>query len=393
MAEIISLNPDTDYLVSAGGVVSSAGAEATGRRLVTIHNGKIESVLEATCPIPARFTAPSCQRHDVGEAVLHPAFIDSHVHLGIRAASDPEQGISQCLCNGIAAVRDGGDPWAATLLGKGRLSQLGIQIHASGWAIHHRDGYGRFLGKGIASHEDFEELLSTPTMRGADFVKIIVSGIVDFETGALSGPTIFQQADLRRMVESAARRGLWVMAHANSDPAIRASVMAGVRSIEHGLLITRDAVKLMADSGVYWTPTLLPVFNLGRSNELGLKAPSRIAANVQRIYRQHEKNVLFAYEAGVKLVAGTDAGVPGIHPGSSLHEELGLMVSAGLSAEAAMQSATVHPAEMLASSGYPSLGSIAPGKWAHLLGLSRLPTGRLIVPEDILFVIAVRAPL
>lgn len=77
------------------------------------------------------------------------------------------------------------------------------------------------------------------------------------------------------------------------------------------------------------------------------------------------------HRAGVRVVAGTDAPMPLVYPGYSLHEELALLVEAGLSPAAALRSATIWPAEFLGLSEMN--GSIATGKRADLVLLDHDP--------------------
>jgi imidazolonepropionase-like amidohydrolase len=76
-------------------------------------------------------------------------------------------------------------------------------------------------------------------------------------------------------------------------------------------------------------------------------------------------------KAGVKILAGTDTPNPYVFPGSSLHDELELLVKAGLTPLQALQAATLRPAEYLGMAG--RLGTIAPGKLADLVLLSADP--------------------
>jgi adenine deaminase len=91
----------------------------------------------------------------------------------------------------------------------------------------------------------------------------------------------------------------------------------------------------------------------------------------QRVYAKHVEQVHAMRRAGVRFLAGTDLGNPYIFPGFSLHDELGLLVQAGLTPLEALQAATIGPAEYLGESD--SLGTVEPGKVADFVLLDANP--------------------
>jgi imidazolonepropionase-like amidohydrolase len=316
--------------------------------------------------------------------------VDSHLHLGIGNLSDLTEQMRNCLNAGLAGIRDGGDREAATLRNKQRLAGMGLEIRAAGWAIGRRGGYGAFLGRGVREWEEFREALSHLVRLGADVLKIILTGVVDFSTGGLSEPHGFDACELKRMVDAAGESGLRVMAHANADTGVGLAVEAGVQSIEHGYLCTKESFRRMADGGVYWVPTLLPVFRLGESRTFRATHPVATLKNLRRIYGRQEENVALAHEMGVRVAAGTDAGAPGVQPGPSLHEEIRLLVRAGLSWDAALRAGTLHSGELASREGGAALGCLAPGSKAHLLALSRSASSGPWGMREVRFVLAVQ---
>jgi imidazolonepropionase-like amidohydrolase len=89
------------------------------------------------------------------------------------------------------------------------------------------------------------------------------------------------------------------------------------------------------------------------------------------IFNADKQLVGMMFRAGVPLLAGTDAMNPYCMPGFSLHDELALLVESGLTPLAALQAATLRPAEFLGRTS--ELGAIAPGKRADLILLSADP--------------------
>ena len=101
-------------------------------------------------------------------------------------------------------------------------------------------------------------------------MKIMISGIMDFDRfGVLSEPGM-DPGEIRQVISAAKARGMSVMAHANGAETVRAAAEAGVDTVEHGAYLNRDALQACADNGVIWVPTLSAIGNLrgkGRFSE------------------------------------------------------------------------------------------------------------------------------
>ena len=95
------------------------------------------------------------------------------------------------------------------------------------------------------------------------------------------------------------------------------------------------------------------------------------AADRRRKFDEQLRTVAAMQRAGVKILAGSDTPNPYVFPGISLHEELALMVTAGLTPAEALRTATLHPAEFLGR--LDRAGTIAPGKDADLVLLDARP--------------------
>jgi imidazolonepropionase-like amidohydrolase len=389
VAKVFRLQSGEQYAISAGKILCRVGEFQTDRGTVIVRSGRIQAVLDGGDPSTSDHLLAGYRRIDLGDVLLVPALMDGHVHLGIRGAGDPMQSAKRCVHAGVLGLRDGGDRGASTLLHRERLTAAGVRVYACGWAICRRGSYGGFLGREVSNRPEYDGVLSELASKGADFVKIIASGTVDFQEGRVGDPETFSPSEMGWMVERARQNGLWVMAHANSDAAVQSAVRAGVRSIEHGYLISRESIQRMADGGLYWVPTLLPVFRLGQSRSFHDRNPARTSQNLRRIYAVHEENVSLAHERGVRIVAGTDSGAPGVVAGPSLYEELHLMHRAGLPPEATLAAASLYCAGMMHSNGDAPSGSIAPGGEARMVAYRVDGPVGLWAPEDVRFVVSV----
>ena len=99
------------------------------------------------------------------------------------------------------------------------------------------------------------------------------------------------------------------MAHAHAASGVVAAVRAGVRSIEHGTLLTEEAVSLMAERGTYLVPTLSAPYGVLEAAAEGATLPTGSEAKARELIEHHAESFRLAMEAGVPIAMGTDAPV------------------------------------------------------------------------------------
>jgi len=194
------------------------------------------------------------------------------------------------------------------------------RIVSAGRALSREGRYGAFLGRPVPREVDVAELAAREIDDGAAVVKIILNGGVDFATGAADDPH-FSLDELRRVVGVARRRGVPVAVHANGDAAIGLALRAEVDTLEHGILIGDANLRLLAESGTRWIPTLTPLARLR-----GGPGTDRLT----EILAGHLRAVGRGAELGAGIVLGTDSGCRGV-PHSSVAHEIRLLGEAGLS--------------------------------------------------------------
>ena len=140
--------------------------------------------------------------------------------------------------------------------------------------------------------------------RGADHIKLMVSGGISSPTDPLESIQ-FSEAEIRAATEEAANAGTYVAAHAYSDEAVHRAVEWGVRTIEHGSLITERAARRMAAEGAILVPTLSPYhWAMTEGEELGL--PAYHVEKARLPFEGSAAAVALAREHGVKVAFGTD---------------------------------------------------------------------------------------
>ena len=232
---------------------------------------------------------------------------------------------------GVTYLRDGGDRWGVCLLAARLAPEYGIRYAAPGAPLYPAGRYGGFLGRGFAGCGEFRRLVAENKQSGADFIKLILSGLMDF-----SSPGALTESDLPRQViadciATAHDAGLPVMVHCNGAAACLAAIQAGADSLEHGAYLDDEALAALAESKTVWVPTLTPIGNLigdGRYPDAALR---EILAAQQRRVRQ-------AFLAGAKIACGSDAGAYRAPHGQALHDEQHFLAQAlaGLAWEAGL---------------------------------------------------------
>jgi imidazolonepropionase-like amidohydrolase len=142
------------------------------------------------------------------------------------------------------------------------------------------------------------------------------------------------------------------------------AIKAGVNSIEHGTFMDNDTMKLMKTHGTYYVPTISAGKHVAEKAKIPGYFPEMVRLKAQAIGPLIQQTFSRAYQAGVKIAFGTDAGV-GMH-GDNWREFV-FMTEAGMPAHEAILSATIEGAKLLNSE--TTLGSIKVGKIADLVAV------------------------
>ena len=137
--------------------------------------------------------------------------------------------------------------------------------------------------------------------QGADFVKIMISGLMDFDRFGVLTEEGLAPAEIRELIRIAHEEGFAVMAHANGAGTVQTAAEAGVDSIEHGAYLDEEALCAMADNGTVWVPTLSTIGNLRGKGRFAEDAVERILASAMENVRRFQA-------LGGLIAPGTDAG-------------------------------------------------------------------------------------
>ncbi|RZQ63930.1 metal-dependent hydrolase family protein [Amycolatopsis suaedae] len=327
-----------------------------------------------------------------GHTVL-PGLFDCHVHLLfdsadlVRSLNTPfslpfYQAIGNMRATldcGITTVRDaaGADLGVAEAVRQGLVEGPRMQIavnmisqtggHNDSWMACGAEipqllpPYPGMPGGVADGPEELRKVVRSMIRAGADVIKIASSG------GVMSPRSNPRHAHLRdeelaMVVREAEAAGIAVMSHAMSGDGILAAVRNGVRSIEHGVFLTVEAIEEMCSRGTWLVPTLLaPRMVLGQA-DAGVPVSDVVLAKARTVVAEHAASFRAAVDAGVRIAMGTDSGV-GPH-GDNL-TELTLMTQNGMKPAQALHAATRSAAELMGLR--EELGTIEAGKRADLV--------------------------
>ena len=233
---------------------------------------------------------------------------------------------------GFTYLRDGGDRWGAGAAARKVASEYGITYRTPLAPLCMKGHYGAFIGEAYEDLTEYTALVRKHRKNGADFIKIMISGLMDFDHFGLLTEEGLPSNLIRQLTHIAHEEGFSVMAHANGARTVEAAAAAGVDSVEHGAYLDADALAAMKDCGTVWVPTLSTIGNLrgaGRFNESAVFA----------ILDSALQNVSDFAAMGGLLASGTDAGAWAV-PHGSLTEYALLENAIGIQTETVLSRGT-----------------------------------------------------
>ena len=254
-----------------------------------------------------------CHAHIIMDGVNYRHAIDLH-----RSGPDDNvirEHLKIYQDSGITFVRDGGDALGVSARAKELAPEYGIDYRTPVFAIHKEGHYGSIVGKSFSTMPEFYKRVLEAKEQSADFIKIMTTGLLDFNAhGAITG-TPLDAAEVKGMVHIAHEEGMAVMSHTNGTYGVQAAVEAGVDSLEHGNYMNEESLTMLSESHTVWVPTLVTVRNL-----LG---DGRYADETLRpIIETAEENVRKAFGLGVKVAPGSDAGAYRVLHGQGIQDEM-----------------------------------------------------------------------
>ncbi|MGW2597490.1 amidohydrolase family protein [Streptomyces klenkii] len=255
-----------------------------------------------------------------------PGLVDAHCHVGLDAHGPVDESTSekQALTDrdaGALLLRDAGSPsdtrWIDDREDLPRIIRAGRHIARTRRYIRN---YAHEI-----EPEDLVAYVAREARRGDGWVKL-VGDWIDRETGDLSA--CWPRGEVEAAIAEAHRLGARVTAHCFAEESLAPLVEAGIDCIEHATGLTEDTIPLFAERGVAIVPTLVNIATFPRLAEGGEAKFPRWSDHMRRLHARRYDTVRAAYDAGIPVFVGTDAG------GSLAHglvgQEVAELVKAGL---------------------------------------------------------------
>jgi imidazolonepropionase-like amidohydrolase len=365
LAEVLGGNGGSMWL-RVGTLVDGVGTSPINNAHVVYDERAIQFVGESSPPaklLRAGQTAPDA---DLPKHTLLPGLIEAHAHLFLeggelevekrngylkqnreRLLEHAKGRLEKIVRLGVIGIRDAGDKDGVGLgLSKLYASEtrpLMPYLDSPGAAIHHQGRYGSFMADALENHASPEECVAARVQLGADRIKLIATGIINFQKGQVTTEPQMTSEEVSRLVGAAQSFGKQTFAHASGERGLDRAIDGKVDSVEHGFFIRDDQLARLRDEQIAWVPTFAPVqAQIDHAARMGWD--EQVISNLKRILENHSASLVKAQELGVQVVAGSDAGSYGVPHAVGLLYELELMERAGLSSLAVINTATGNSA-------------------------------------------------
>ena len=397
-----------DIYIQAGKLVDTKNGKVLNEKTIIVSGNKIKSI-ENGFVNPRN---PSDSLIDLRNRTVLPGLTDMHVHL--ESETNPNKYLERFTNNpaddafnsvgfanttlmaGFTTVRDlGGSGVNISLrdaINKGKI--VGPRIFTSGKSLAttggHADPSSGMNDALVGDPGPKEGVINGPLeakkavrqryKNGADLIKITATGGVLSVAKSSSNPQ-FTIEEIKAITETAKDYGFHVAAHAHGDEGMQRAIEGGVKTIEHGTLMSEETMKMMKEYDTYLVPTIAAGKYVSEKALIENFYPELVVPKALEIGPKIQNTFGRAYKLGVPIAFGTDAGV--FEHGDN-GKEFGYMVEAGMPAMEAIQSATIAPAKILHMEN--ESGQIAPGFFADIIAVKEDPTRNIKTMEDVVFV-------
>jgi imidazolonepropionase-like amidohydrolase len=395
--------------IRVGTLIDGRGGRPAQGAVIEVDGDRIVRIVSA-----AGYSLPAGAADlDCSDYTMLPGLVDAHVHL--RGSGEPREtgwGVSEaselpgttalnCFINarknlefGFTTVRDlacrhYADVSLRDAINAGRLEGPRLKVCGVGLTstAGHMDRHKYFAPgvvlpgpAAIADTPDEGRRAVRMNLRyGVDFIKInaTLSELVR-PLGGLCSPEMTLET-MQAICEVAHDHGRKVAAHCHGGKGVTWALQAGVDVLEHGRFLTDEQMGIMVDQGTFLCPTLSPE---ARAHDLGLRPadPSLVA------WQDRARSVMYetvnrAHRAGITIVSGSDAAMPGVTHGHGGAYEIAELVKAGLPPMDAIVAATSAAARCLDFD--KDIGTVEAGKYADFVLVDGDPLADISVLQDL----------
>jgi imidazolonepropionase-like amidohydrolase len=345
---------------------------------------------------------PVAEVLELKDKYILPGLINSHAHACLPSGGKPADELVPAsneiltlmaaknarleLMSGVTTLRDcGGRDDVMFELRKAIEMDIieGPRLFLCGHCLTMTGGHGSRFGEQVDGAENIIKSVRRLFKTGADFIKMMATG--GGTPGTYPGYASFSVPEIEAAVEVAHRIGKTVAAHCRGIPGIKNVISGGIDQIEHCCFELPDGrlkfdpvlAEKIAEADMYVTPTiqlyrdLLEAFNRKKKEGTLLPAQEKRLKTMPSALEEKLKALDWFLKAGVKCVAGNDAGLPFTGFGF-LWQELQTMVDGGMTPMQAITAATITAAE--AMNLKDKIGSLEVGKQADVIAVDGDPT-------------------
>lgn len=383
-----------------GKVLTNKTIIISGKKIISVENGFVEGKTPEDIVI------------DLKNKTVMPGLTDMHIH--VESETNPNAYLEEYTLNeadvafnslhyaevtlmaGFTTVRDLGGSGVNVSLrnainqGKAvgpRIFTAEKSLATTGGHADPTNGSNKYLmgdpgpKEGVVnSVDDAKKAVRQRYKNGADFIKITATGGVLSVAKSGQNPQ-FTVEEIKAICDAAKDYGYHVAAHAHGDEGMQRAILGGVKTIEHGTLMSDETMDLMKKHDVFLVPTITAGRTVADNAKIEGYYPEIIVPKALEIGPKIQDTFGRAYKKGVGIVFGTDAGVF-LHGENG--REFGYMVEAGMPAIKAIQSATITPAIILKME--KESGQINPGFFADIIATDDDPTENIKTMENVTFV-------
>jgi len=384
----------------SGKVLKEKTIIISGNKIIAVKNGYVKATNTEDVIV------------DLKSKTVMPGLIDMHVH--IEGETSPNSYIEQftlndadvafnavnyaktTLMSGFTTVRDlGGSGINVALrnaINAGKIDGPRIftaekALATTGGHADPTNGFSKpIMGdpgpkEGVVnSVEDAKKAVRQRYKNGADLIKITATGGVLSMAKSGQNPQ-FTVEEIKAICETAKDYGFHVAAHAHGDEGMQRAILGGVKTIEHGTLMSAETMELMKKYDVYLVPTITAGKFVSDKAKIPGYYPEIIVPKALNIGPKIQSMFGRAYKAGVGIAFGTDAAV--FKHGDN-GKEFGYMVEAGMPAIKTIQSATITNATLLKME--TEIGQIKSGYIADIIAVNDDPITTISTMENVSFV-------